>query len=756
MKTNKTIKAEAIASDRIDISWSAVSGSAGYEIYRAQASDLLQMRDANLAAVVKGTQYADRDLKPGVRYRYLVAPIRNDRRRAGALHAISCATKYSGLCLKRKGSKLTVFGDTFEITWDMAQGGEVSEVRQYDGNAWVRINARLPATVPNLVLTDAKGVEHALCGRKAAPFNLEKETREEISFSTRVSACGIEIGMKYTVFREGVLFCELTMPRGKVRNDRTQGVDSEQNKRLLDHLSFRMGLYLDKQIIKGKFAWGYFQRGFPPFIHVWKKSTDKVVDRKHLLPIALVDFGLNKECSFTNHLEFFIEDSPPDGAASYFGNNSRGGVKFEWSFKGRALRNLYFLPWDMGFLRMRWGMCLGASRKSCFGNVSSPRQNNLIGARIFHYGGSQGVTGKMRNEWPFNIPPVNLIKKPWEGLPSAKAIEKAGEMGANVIILHQDWMRSGGSNCEPPADYIPRDAAELKRFVDQCHAQGIRVGLYMRGVEKYALYQPYFEKFLKRDFDGLYVDWSSPYCIGFQGCNELHFSAFNYFLFTRALRKRVGDGGFLIAHSGTAPTMIALAVFDAYLPGEYCIQRDNFLNSVDEAVYHGFASCVGTNPIGSPAFTNKKAAAFYAGLGLYPHVNFGPARQGPLKHHLEGLWKIWRSIPIENAYVHNNLTENFKAVTTSNNNFYSTIYKVNRNLALLVSANLGNKGNAILKINMSGLGLAGAYEVAEITVGDEGGIKIKNKGIVSDGVVVTGTCRPCEYRGYRLTRINKK
>lgn len=748
MKKARKVVATAITCDRIDLSWKPVPGAQKYRVYRTKEGRSVKVSDRNLVAVTRATHHEDRELQPAMRYRYAVVAVGADMEQK-RLPDISCRTLREGLFLTRQGSALIVHGDTFEVTWNCKLGGEITQISQYDGAGWFRVNAMKPLTVPGFTFIDKRGKEHAAAETRAHAFKVEKNTPEEMVLSTSVMLNEISVGFRYFVFKEGMLFCELSIPHKEVLNDRTQGVDSEANKRLLDKVSVRMSLQLNPEILRGKFMWGYYQREYPG-AHVWKKPSENVTDPKHLLPIGMADYGRNKDLSFTNHLEIFIEDTPPDGASSLFGNDGQGGFKLEWSFRGKAMRNLCFLPWDMGFLRMWWGMCLGATRKSCFGNVTAPRQNNLIGARILHAGGSQGATGKMRKIWPFNVPPVNLLKRPYDGLPSDRAITRAKKSGASVIIMHQSWMRSGGSNCDPPSDYIPRDPVELKRFVQTCHRHGIRVGLYMRGTERHALFQPYFEKFLKRNFDGLYVDWSSPYAFGYLGCMELHFSAFSYFLFIKALRQRVGDKGFLIAHSGMAPTMIAYSVFDAYLSGEFATQKNNFLNSPDEAVYHGFLSCVGANPICS---WNARGVAFNAGLGLVPHAPFGSLKEGPARHFMDGLWRIWRSVPIEKAHIYNSLTENFRAVETSNKDFHIVVYKVNRNIVLLVTANLGEDGSTALRVNMPGLGLTGTYRIRELSGDTVEEFKTRDWGVTQDGIIHTGIFKQYEYRGYRLNRI---
>jgi hypothetical protein len=749
MPANIPLDLKVLTADRVDLGWTATPGAVEYHVYRAVSPARAQARGEDLVTVTRRPAHADRELAPDVSYGYLVESL-DAAGKVVARATGQARTRPAGLWVERTGGEMLVRGDAFEITWSSAAGGEITRIRQYDGDSWLDVLAR-DRTAPGLELTDRAGRVHRARELRGVELRVEKQTPSELQFATSIELAGVRIGARYHLFSEGVLFCEWALPDTKVDGHHTQGVDAEANQRLLATVSGRLALELNPDILNGKFAWGHFARQFGG-AQVWKGRTESVADADRMMPIAMADYGVNPTGGFTNHVEFFIEDSPAQGAWSRFGDDGRGGFKFEMGFDGRAMRNLYFLPWDMGFLNTRWGLCLGAARRGPLGRALPGRRNNLTGARIFHSScGGQSVGRELSDRWPFNVPPVNLITDVYRGCPPDEDIDRAQRQGANVILLHQSWMRSGGSNCEPPADYIPRDPVDLKRFVESCHKRGIRVGLYMRGVEKHALFQPYFEQFMQRGVDGLYVDWSSPYAMGHQGCSDLHFSAYNYFLFTRALRERVGEGGFLIAHSGGVPTMIAFAVFDAYLPGEYRTQRDNFTNSVDEALHLAFASCIGVNPIGGRKFHTPRAVAFSAGLGFNPHVSLPRYHGWEWRHHMEGLWRIRASVPMERAVMYNGCTENFRPVAAPEG-FLCTLYKIDRNLALLVAANLGPKAAAELRIDTAALGLPGAYRVTELRGARQEDFSDRGLPAIADGVIRTDEFETNEFRGYRLER----
>jgi len=95
------------------------------------------------------------------------------------------------------------------------------------------------------------------------------------------------------------------------------------------------------------------------------------------------------------------------------------------------------------------------------------------------------------------------------------------------------------------------------------------------------------------------------------GCfrpTETHFHGYDYFRYTKMLRKRVGENGFLIGHTGACPTMLALAVFDGYLPGEFKEQKGRLLDSPEAHVLYAWG------PAAAPCPSATRAAREGRGL----------------------------------------------------------------------------------------------------------------------------------------------
>jgi len=172
--------------------------------------------------------------------------------------------------------------------------------------------------------------------------------------------------------------------------------------------------------------------------------------------------------------------------------------------------------------------------------------------------------------------------------------------------------------------------------------------------QRRALAAQFFEKYLKRNWDGLYVDWHGPQCVADHESKnpsdakwgDSHFSpdgnelpCREYFLFTRKLRERVGPDGFLIGHQGIGCAgILPNLVFDEYLPGEYRGDHEMFSDR-DAAVFRGMtsrgSSCTSWC-LDSPIFITSEGAAKMVAWGFYPRVALGiqrskgkiPRRQG--------------------------------------------------------------------------------------------------------------------------------
>jgi len=737
------LKVAPVTLSRLDLRWDPVEHAERYNVYRGAAQGFV-LDDDNWVASTTENFYSNRELTPRTTYWYRVRAIIDGAE--GGPSAEACGTtRHKDLALVAQGSQRIVMGDAFEIVWDVSRGGEIVEIKQYDGLQWVRINGADGSiacdTIPGYTIRDRSGNSFCLCQAAEAEFELVKETSDEIVFRFEANPRTADgkvsdwrVRQTYRVFKEGVLFCDLEMslPKGASPFE-------------VSHA--RLGMRLADRLTTNKFRWGYYTRNSWQLL-TGKSAADSVAE-KCMLPYVAIDYGMGAKSSFTNHVAFFIEDwralaGAKESSGCMFTRDDRGGMAYTWVlYEGNRRIQAPFT------YRNRWGMALGAMRKSSRRNLSASRGNNLIGARYHHTSCGQGhPVDESPDDWPWYVRPRFWAQPaPSEVYPSNETIDNAAKLGANVFVLHQSWMRCGGSNNWPPADYTPQNPKELRRVVERCHANKMRFGLYMRGTEAYALYMPYWEQFCQRDYDGLYVDWNGPFYYNMNtahGCfrpSETHFHAYDYFRYTKMLRKRVGENGFLIAHTGACPTMLALAVFDCYLPGEFSEQKAHLLDSPDTHVQLGMGTCCGTTPISYTA-PHEKAVAYSAGLGTWLQMEQGP------------LWQILRSAPLEKSYLYNNLTENLQVVSSNNPDFHTSVYKVDRSQILLVTANFGEKGATTLRLDMATLGLTGEYEIIELSGKEAASFTRQKAGRTRDGRIEVGPLGQYEIRGYKLDRVS--
>jgi hypothetical protein len=318
--------------------------------------------------------------------------------------------------------------------------------------------------------------------------------------------------------------------------------------------------------------------------------------------------GMHEEAGFANEVEVLIEDSlSPNGVV---GQQTVSPGRVVWSFSGPESSVKGGPLWGYRFHNR---IAMGISRPPL-----SSDQARCWGARIFHW--------------------VNFMDlDTWH--PSPEEIAKMKKRGATHLILHHEWMRYRGSNGYPPADYTRlRDETALRLAVMAAHAQGIKVGLYIRGTEPYALDASIFKN--TDLYDGIYVDWH-----GAQGCSDhesdggaaaglgdQHYSsggtfipAHDYFLFGRKLRNTVGPNGFLMGHAGSFNSgILANMNFDGYVAGETTSERELF-QSRDAAVALGMMTSAITMPWPEEAgvFSQPEGAAKMAVWGMMPHLILG-------------------------------------------------------------------------------------------------------------------------------------
>ncbi|MBN1341590.1 MAG: hypothetical protein JXQ73_02870 [Phycisphaerae bacterium] len=592
-----------------------------------------------------------------------------------------------GLTTERADSAVTVKGDHFSVTIDLKQGGEVTDIRLFDGAQWNSIlTPSSPAiTLPGLALRDKQG-EYLLAKDSAAELVDLKSAADKVSLTCRATprtadgkASPWRVTTSYEVYPEGAVFIDLDC--------------------CLEDKAFMLS--------RASVSFAVAEA-----IHKAPKYRDQNVGMKTGgFKSARVAFGMSEAPgkSFTNEIELIVEQmTPMAGKVDYAQTDGR----FTWTLGGGDVE--LKAPYRY---RNRLSLALGSA-------VSGRPRSTCVGQRVYHW--------------------VNwLDKRNW--YPTDEQIDKMVANHATMLVLHHEYLLQRGSNGYPHADYgVARDHGEMVRMIEHAHKRGLRVGLYMRGVEWYALGTKFFETYCKRDWDGIYADWHGPHAVSWHEnryrpetkLGDKHFSekglyvpAKEYFLFTRRLRDVVGPNGFLIGHQGSFNSGIfANLCFDAFLPGETGSDRTMFA-SLDEAAYKGMLGGGVCMPwmLDLPRYRNAEGMAKMAAWGFYPHLVMGIVARhtknltfpldpdDKLYAYILPYWRVLSKIDVEKATVFNLPSQNVVVVRASNPDFQSTVYKEGQDTYLLITANLGSAtAKATLTLEPKVLGMSGEYEVVRI------------------------------------------
>ena len=437
-------------------------------------------------------------------------------------------------------------------------------------------------------------------------------------------------------------------------------------------------------------------------IHPYTQAASRLpfsesADAPELFPLVALDLGWDATRFASNHIEFLMED----GAAFDDGDPLHTRTRV-WAEDGRWQAHWHF--WSGPALplsgprryRNRWGLLVGRARTQRGADADPTTRNNLLGCRMCHI---KYPYARQGSDWPWVVMPIKQIAEQepqlFEGNPGVERADEAARAGADTVILHQFWMRNPGTNNEPPADYIPFDPLWMKAFIDRCHDQGMKVLPYIRGTEQWCQFTPFFEDYCRKDWDGLYADWNTPFFMGYVKASPLHLSLYSYFHFTRSLRQRVGPAGALLGHTNHA-NMLTLACFDAALSGETSVRHDELLVSPEmTAAFAGIdfagAHLISGNLPDRKAFASPTAMALCAALGMASQPALEPGKDfGACSAYMKPLWDSLRSLPGAVRRLHNPCYAPTRAVAAENASLFPCLWESENRGALLVVTRIGN------------------------------------------------------------------
>jgi hypothetical protein len=440
-----------------------------------------------------------------------------------------------------------------------------------------------------------------------------------------------------------------------------------------------------------------------------------VIEKKHVLPILGLDLGWGNTRHYSNRVEIIVEDT------TSLGNDMVGptstlsrevdGVWRHDLVIGENVDEEFEAPF---FYRNKWALFCGSSRSRSGAAADPVRRNNVLGARICH---TMYPYVYAERNWPWCSVPLKQcfyqdVQIANEN-PGLDRVDEAVAQGANIMIIHQFWMSCGGSNGEPMASYIPHDPEWLKAYIDKAHDNGMRVLLYARGIEQYMLYMDFFDKYLKKDWDGIYMDWAAPFLMGFAKSTVMHSSVYNWFMFTRALRKKVGENGVLIGHT-TMQTSVSYSNFDVALTGEFSVLHTGLLGKPEISTSYTGQACCGIHLIAGNApdrrdFSSQKAVGYAAGLGWANHPFMEPGIDFTYSSDFtKPLWDLLRTLDSDPVEILNPSVDPANFAEWSNDSLYPVAYKDENGNALVLVTNLSSENvNGEVVLDLDALGCPG-------------------------------------------------
>lgn len=621
------------------------------------------------------------------------------------------------LKMRSEGNAIIVETAVATLRFDPACGGQLS---QFDVRDELYTHPMLVGR--NLV----PGLEFIINGRTErladakAELEVLSQTDERIMLrSVATVANAFTIEFIYEIFPEGAVFCEMGM-------EMVAGTAVSLS-------SARFNIALDSSKAKN-LRWGNFFRdwsykrdatgvhGFTA--HNLFKPRTETLDIRQLLPMVEVDMGFEGVRFFSNRIEFLMEDwtSINDGPQAVQTRTVVEETDGEWHVE------YYFHDGSTLALaapfryRNKWAVMFGSARVHRGINADPAVRNNVLGGRICH---CMYPYVRRGDRWPWATMPIKQVSvqppQLFKGNPDPSRADEAREVGADTMIIHQFWMSNPGSNNEPCADYHVFDPDWLRAFVTRCHELKMPVLLYTRGTEHYQMYSDFFEEFMQRDFDGLYPDWATPFAMGYIKCSPLHVSAYNYFMFTREQRRRVGDGGIIIGHTGIA-SFLSIATFDASLGGEFTVRHDELLGSPEGTSYYGLLDCVGAHLISGnlpdrEAFSGRKALAVCSAFGMTGHPFMEPNDHfSKPAGYIKPLWDTMRAVDGTVNRLHNPAYSPTNVINNQSELFPS-LFQTDAHQGVMLITNLaGEARNGAVELNLSELDVPKNAKIEPLTL----------------------------------------
>jgi len=280
--------------------------------------------------------------------------------------------------------------------------------------------------------------------------------------------------------------------------------------------------------------------------------------------------------------------------------------------------------------------------------------------------------------------------------PEMEEIDAMAAAGCEVLTMHECWRvdaQNGG---------VPFDEAKFRALIERAHQHGMRITVYMRGNEK-SVHEDrcsWFNRYLKYNFDGLYMDYGGPFCeviTPSEGFREGQILFREHYLKLRRLREMIGPNGVFYSHTGPYYSALAMPFMDGYTSGEG--EQGLLIKDREQNEYYTM-STVSPGTLWSAAFPEYSSARmvpFLAATGQYPHTAIGFASwSSSLAHPLvpgiedlcfRPLWKLWKYFKDEFDITFYNDFNSRGIFTVDDNTGHYLMLSKDRQKALLVLSN---------------------------------------------------------------------
>ena len=612
------------------------------------------------------------------------------------------------LKLKKGRTQIQVETMGARLVWDRACGGQLCELTVKDE---LFAHPLLPAgqVAPDLqVVVDGQRVR--LAESTASDLSVTRQEPDYVVINTRTPILNgrMVVTQEYEIHEEGVMFCNLALetPAGKSLDLQECSLNFG-----IDVASARLG------------RWGYFTREATykkdySTVHAFvgfglHRELNNALEVRDLLPFVSLDLGWEATRYYSNKMEFFIEDRTNYVDGPFTQTCTRVGAE-----GGR-----WFARWFMHEgstvkitgphrYRNRWGIAIGRARTQRGADADPAVRNNALGARVCHAMYPYARSGAY---WPWASMPIKQIPEQppqlFQGNPELPRVDEVAELGATLMVIHQFWMSNPGSNNEPCADYHVNDPKWFRAYIKRCHEHRMPVLAYVRGTEQWQHYSPFFEEYLKKNFDGFYADWNTAFTMGWSKCSPLHLSLHNFFHFTKAQRRRVGPNGVLIGHTSIT-TALCGACFDVAFCGEVSVRHDELLTDPESTSYFAALNTIGGHLMSGylpdrASFSSPMAMALLAAMGMTSHPFMEPGKPfaKPIGF-IKPLWDAMGTLPGKIVRLHNPAYAPTRAVATGSEHLYPSLWLSDKNEALLLVTNLGQSPESgAVELNLKELGL---------------------------------------------------